>query len=381
VSDKAPKEKVQLEPVPSKPEFFGWLESLFNGPTEFPERIEVRIVSGKHGEKMGPSIRQIPFVPQLEVSEKGDKVKKTRNARPSREDLISLSNEIISITQHDCDSSQRATMYAVQAWHFLRSDEPYSRWLMRQSPKAVHKMANGEDGEDDEDGDDSPKKKFSSQVFRHGEAMFQLYGGALEGVVDRQDRALERESQTNERLRQSNERLLDMVEKLQSQQHQRTLDQQWNELKIRSVEKGLDLAIGIAPPLLNQLAGKKASLGEASAESITLKAFFKPVSEGGKLTDEQAKLAFGVYDETPQRNLKEAGALTEAQSKLLWDVAHGTASTDELDRLLPGGTMAVEMAQMIKLQQIFPPEQIAPIVMLIGLRMQNREAQQSQARQ
>jgi hypothetical protein len=383
VSDKAPREKVQVEPVPKNKDFFEWFEKLFDGASHFPEKIDVRIVSGRYNERLGPTIKQIPFAPIPKVSkrakeEEGETVA-SGTGRPTREQLVNLTNEILFLIQRDCDQSRRATVYSVMASHFSRDPEPYERWIFRLTPQGVHggKDPRDEDGDEDEDDEygGSPSKKYAVQKLRHDETMFQLYGGALEGLVDRQDRALEREAATNERLRQSNERLLDMVEKLQSAQHQRALDHQWNELKIRSVEKGLDLFVGLAPPLLNQLTGKQVIPTKDTPESITLKAFFKHVNEGGKLTEEQAIRAFGRYEATGEQKLLQEGVLKEDQVKLLWAVAHGSAPVDELDRLLPGGSMPVSQEQLVQLQQIFTTEQLTPIVALIGMRMQRKQQQ------
>jgi hypothetical protein len=64
--------------------------------------------------------------------------------------------------------------------------------------------------------------------------------------------------------------------------------------------------------------------------------------------------------------------LVTEQAKLLWDVAHCAAGVDELDRLLPGGSLQVTQEQVMSLQQIFQPEQLMPIIALIGMRMQNK---------
>ncbi len=383
------KTKNTVEPVVHDKAFFEWFESLFHGDSHFPETVTTRVVTGKNGARLGPVVDQMTFLPQAKLtkedkSEKGEKSKSV-GGKPSREEMVATTNRLIFLMQRDCDQSGRSTTYSVLATHFSRNPEPYARMLFRLKPTGVHANEEGREGDEPDDLDDeegSLEKKQFGQRLRHHETMFQLLGGGMEGLIDRQDRALERADAREARLQSDNMRLIEMVEKMQSSQHERTLALQWNDLKIRSVEKGLELAINIAPPLLNKLTSKT---DDASSEdaitSMTLKNFFKPVSEGGKLTDEQAKKAFGVYDETPGGSKKctEPGALTEAQTKLLWDVAWGQAPAAELDRLLPGGSMAVEPAQAFQLQQIFSTEQIAPVMMLIMMRnKQNAVATQPQ---
>jgi hypothetical protein len=381
VSEKTPKEPTRIEPVPKDEKFFVWLEKLFDGAGQYPEKIETRVVSGRHNERLGPMIKQIVFSPQARESVK-ESTKETKtgdkgrnSSKPTREELVAMSNELLYLCQRDCDQARRPLTYGVHVSHFMREVDFYERWIMFLKPQGVHAPKDGEEVEDEDGEGGSLQRKYSTQIQHHHERMFNLYGGALEGVIDRQDRALEREASTNERLRSANERLLEMVEKLQSQEHVRKMDLQWNDMKIRSVEKGLELAINLAPPLLSQLTGKKPAAMEETYESITLKMFFKRDDAGGKMTIEQADAAFGKHDN--EGNILTPGVFSREQAGLLWDVAHCVARADELDRLLPGGSLEVKQEQVIALQQIFPMEQLAPIIALIGMRMQNRMQSQN----
>jgi hypothetical protein len=377
VSDKTPKEpKTQIEPVPRDPKFFEWLEGLFDGTTQFPEKIETRVVKGQHYATLGPMVKQIIYAPQARESAK-ESTKETKtgekgrnSSKPSREDLVALSNELLYRCQHDCDNQRRPTTYGVLVSHFAREVDFYDRWLIHLKPQGIYAPKEGEEIGEEEAETGSPLFRAQLQHLNHGERMFSLHTAAIEAIVDRQDRALERASAEGEKLRSANERLLEIVEKLQSNAHVRAQEMQWNDMKIRSVEKGLELAINLAPPLLNQLTGKKTIATSESPESLTLKTFFKRDTDGGKLSIEQADKAFGKYDN--DNNLLTPGVLVTEQAKLLWDVAHCAAGVDELDRLLPGGSLQVTQEQVMSLQQIFQPEQLMPIIALIGMRMQNK---------
>lgn len=377
MSDKTPKEpKTQIEPVPRDPKFFEWLEGLFDGTTQFPEKIETRVVKGQHYATLGPMVKQIIYAPQARESAK-ESTKETKtgekgrnSSKPSREDLVALSNELLYRCQHDCDNQRRPTTYGVLVSHFAREVDFYDRWLIHLKPQGIYAPKEGEEIGEEEAETGSPLFRAQLQHLNHGERMFSLHTAAIEAIVDRQDRALERASAEGEKLRSANERLLEIVEKLQSNAHVRAQEMQWNDMKIRSVEKGLELAINLAPPLLNQLTGKKTIATSESPESLTLKTFFKRDTDGGKLSIEQADKAFGKYDN--DNNLLTPGVLVTEQAKLLWDVAHCAAGVDELDRLLPGGSLQVTQEQVMSLQQIFQPEQLMPIIALIGMRMQNK---------
>ena len=377
MSEKTSKEpKTQIEPVPKDQKFFEWLEKLFDGTSQFPEKIEVRVVSGRHNERLGPMIKQIVYSPQARESAK-ESTKETKtgdkgrnSGKPSREDLVAMSNELLYLCQRDCDQARRPTTYGVHVAHFLREVDFYERWIMALRPQGVHAPKDGEEMPDEDNEGGTPLYRAQLQHLSHGERMFSLHTAAIEAIVDRQDRALERSAANEEKLRSANERLLEIVEKLQSNAHVRAQEMQWNDMKIRSVEKGLELAINLAPPLLNQLTGKKTIATQESPESLTLKTFFKMDKDGGKLTIEQADKAFGKYDNDD--NLLTPGALSREQAKLLFDVAHCVAPVDELDRLLPGGALQVTQEQVMSLQNIFQPEQLMPIIALIGMRMQNK---------
>jgi len=388
VSDKTPREpKTQIEPVPKDPKFFEWLEKLFDGTSQFPERIETRVVSGRHNERLGPMIKQTLFSPQARESAKQEakeSAKETKtgekgrnSAKPTREDLVAMSNELLYLCQRDCDQARRPTTYGVHVSHFLREVDFYERWVMALRPQGIHAPKDGEEAAGDDEEGGTPLYRAQLQHLSHSERMFSLHTAAIEAIVDRQDRALERSASVEEKLRSANERLLEIVEKLQSNAHARAQELQWNDMKIRSVEKGLELAINLAPPLLNQLTGKKTVATSETPESLTLKTFFKLEKDGGKLTTEQADAAFGKYDNDD--NLVKPGVLAREQAKLLWDVAHCVAATDELDRLLPGGSLEVKQEQVIALQSIFQPEQFMPIVAMIGMRLQNRMSAQGGA--
>jgi hypothetical protein len=378
-TDKSPREKVLIEPTPKDPELFEWLEKLFDGETEYPERVEARVVSGAKFERMGPHVFQEHFDPTAVGSDDDERKKepktvRRRRGKPSREDLVSMSNQILHRCQTDCNSQRRTCVYAVFPWHFARGDAPYDRKLIRCDPKGVHGQA-GEDvaGEDDEYG--THRNRWENQKLAQDARMFELHIEGLSSLIDRQDRALEREAQNAERLRQTNERLLEVNHRLVTQEDERIQKGKWTDLKIRSAEKVLDLGMDLAPPLLGRLTGGKKSANiEETPESLTLKRFLKLDTAGGKLTSAQAEAAFGVFD-PESKKCTRPGVLNEDQLQLILDIAHLHAPADELTKLIPGGKFAITQDQLVALQQIFPMEQLASLITMIGVLMQQQAAQ------
>jgi hypothetical protein len=379
--EKTAQESILIEPQPKRTDFFNWLEQLFDGPTEMPERIEVCAVKGRSCEIIVKVIHGYPFLPEAreapngQVDGEGEKTATTKKAaekasrvkagKPSRERLVHLSNEILSKCQGETDAIGREQRFGVHAIHFVRDSQPYSRFLIRCSPQVV------KEAEDEED-DNSPGaayKRYPVQALDHDERQFSINTELTLGLIDRQNRELERMSRDLGEQRMATRVAQEAVERLQSLSLDREMARDWNKLKIDAARDGMQLVMGLAPPIINQLAGKKVLPTNETPESITLKAFFKPTNEGGRLTSAQADEAFGAYDDTPEHNLTKPGVLRKEQVRVLIDVAHCTQGPEALDKLIPpDGELAITMDQVMQLQRIFPLEQIAPIMILFQSR-------------
>lgn len=361
--------KSLVDPTPKNEDFCNWLESLFDGPTGFPEKIDTRVVTGKHGERLGPMIKQIIFPPTTE--------------KPKKEDIVNLSNQLLHMVQRDCDMQRRSVVYGVHVVHFSREVDYYERYLIRCSPKGVHAAdgppRGGADGEY-EDGEGMPMhERFSAQALGHHERMFSLYGGAFEGIVDRLDRIIERQDRRIETQDATIAKQNETMERALSLQAEREERREWNKLKIESATKAVNTLVSVGPPLLNQIWGKSVIPTSETMETITLKNFFKLEGQGGTLTKDQIDAAFGVYDEKPPHALLTPGILSELQSQLLHNVAHCQAPVDDIDRLLFGGDLEVSREQFMALAQVFSSEQMMPLQILFDGRLKKKMAAASAA--
>lgn len=371
-------DKAAVEPTPKRADFFEWLERLFYDEPEsasFPEKIEVRVVSGKNYERLGPMIKQIIYGPGKE-------------AKPPRTKLVELSNEILFRCQRDCDIQRRQVVYGIHVSHFSREVDFYERWLLRCQPTGVHALEGaprGDDGSGGEDASDASltQTAFTTQVLGHHERMFSLYGGAFEGLLDRMDRVLERQENRIEKQDFRIEKMTEILERALSLEAERAERREWQKLKVRAAEKGLDVGLALAPPLLNHLMSRSGGTsnlpaGSETPETLTLKNFFKKVEEGGMLTKEQADAAFGVYDDKPPYNCVRPGVLSLDQARILWDVSQCKVPVDELDKLMPGGMFAISFTQVQELQTNcgLTIEQLAPLHMIFEAR-QKKMAEKS----
>lgn len=366
------RDRSQVEPVAKDQAFFEWLEKLFYDepePAHFPERLELRIVTGKHREKFGPLIKQLVFAP-AKATEETIKAGAGRR-KPTKEELVALSNELLFRMQKDCDESRQQVCYGVHVWHYSRGDEPYERYLKFVKPQGRYSKDEGHASDDDEE-PKSLQERFGIQILGHQERLFGLYGGGFEGLLDRMDRILERQDLRIEKQDQRIEKLNEMLERALSHEAEREEKRMWAQLKIKGADRALEMATTLAPPLINQLVGKPIIPTNETAETIALKNFFKRQENGGSLTTEQSNAAFGTYDENPPHDLIKPGVLSYEQAKILLDVAECRIPPDELDKLMPGGALAVTPEQAAALAQIFSIEQLAPIMLIFESRNRRR---------
>ena len=364
------------EPIPRDQKFFEWLESLFfDDGAQSPERLEVRVVSGKDHERLGPIVKQYTFAPPA-ANEAALKASIGKQRPKNKEEVVRLSNDMFFRMQRDCDESKKPHTYAVLASHVSRDVDPggyYERWLKRCTPQNVHSK-DGDFNEDEEP--KSMQERYGLQALEHDERMFELYGKMVEGIVDRYDRVSARDQDEIEKLRHRLAEKEDMLEKALSLKEERDANREWRSVGTRSAEKALNLAIDMAPTAINRLAGKSVFATKDTPESIALRNFLREKKDGGLLTPEQIVKAFGVYEDEPPHKLIEQGVLSFEQAKVLFDVAATRSPGDDVDKLLPGGAHEITQAQLMRLQTEcgFSMEQIGPVMALFGERYTRKVA-------
>lgn len=363
----------KVEPKPRDTEFFEWLERAFYGVGDYPERLEVRIIYGRNHEKGGPIIKTLVFAPPKATE--AEKKAGVGNSRPSREDLVALSNEILFLCQQDVNVGKTTRAYGVRLWHFRLGPEPYARYSLRMTPQGATDSNEAPTDEESDGTFGSPQgmmKAYGEQFLGHHERMFGLYAGGIESTFDQQARLIAQQGKALEEARASLARQQEITERALSLEAEREAAREWRRVGIRATEKGLDLAMGLAPGILGQVLGNKQLAATADTpESLTLKAFFRKESEGGTLTDKQIDAAFGTWDDG---KVISPGVLTQLQSVILLEVSEKKRPADALDELLQGGSAEITGEQAMQLQQIFSMEQLAPLLLLIQTRMAKKEA-------
>lgn len=360
--DEGDRERSQIAPRATDSDFTLWIETLFWAepePQHFPERIDVCIASGPRLERLGRPLKTRDFVA-------------AKSNKPARPQLVSFANEILHFIRRDADVRRKGEIvYSINAWHFQLNDYPYERYTIRITPRGDY--TDTADGAEDERS--SMNEQFGVQILTHHEKMFALYGGAVEGLLDRLDRVQERDGQEIKNLRTENSELRGQLERALNAQAERDARRQMDELKIRAADRGLDLAFSVVPVLVNKLAGTNALQIPESNEAAILKPYFKPKAAGGILSQEQSEAVFGKFKSEPPFDVIKDGVLTFPQGKLLYDISERALPIDEIDKLLPGGALEVTPEQLNRLMTScgLQLEQLAPIKMLLDSRLERQK--------
>ena len=101
-----------------------WLELFFFEQQQQPEKITVRIVTGKHGECDGPLIRQVVYSPS------STKLSKEAIATA----IVTLSCEIVEICQERSDQLRETILCGIFLSHFYRDVDYYESKVLRFNP-------------------------------------------------------------------------------------------------------------------------------------------------------------------------------------------------------------------------------------------------------
>ncbi len=362
---RGPRERDIATPVVKDEALLAFLEDLFYAdpePEQYPERIELNVVAGRYSEQLKSIVWTQQFAP---IKATGEVLKKSAGqAKPSKERLVALSNLLLQRMQQDCDQCGHRRAYGVHAWSTSRGDEPYMRFLKTVDPKGRYSR----EGQEEEDGVGplSERDRFLVQMSDQQRKMFEFYGEALAGLIDRYNRDKERDSSEIDRLHKQLSSKNEQLERALSLELDREERREWVRLRRQMADKGWAAVETYAPLLLASVVGKAKVIDSPPAANDptivdALRGFLRMTGEGGQLTPEQAVAAFGDWDKATG-TLITPGILTAEQSVILVHVATGQAPTSEIDRLIPpNGSNPITPQQLAALVKLFPMDQIAPL--------------------
>lgn len=366
-------------PVVNDEALYEFLLALFwdePEPEQFPEHVELNIVSGRYSSKIEQTIWSKKFAP---VRAEEYAVKHGAGAaKPTREQLVALSNLLLAKMRRDCDESGHSRAYAVMAWSTSRSDSPYMSFAKKMTPSGRYAQKKGESGEDDDDGI-SQEKKFVIQLYQQQQKMIEMHYEMTAGFLDRMQRVEERNEIEIDKLRKDRHSMAEQLERALSLEQDREERRAAFRQKRDIIDKGMLAVETYGPMLAQSLMGGKKDIVNGTAvpsdEVEALRNFLRTTQEGGQLTQEQLIEAFGDWDEKTGR-IVTPGILAPEQVLVIVLVSRAQVPPDELDKLMPGGPLAVTMPQFGQLMRVFG-EQIEQLKKIFEMRAQKRQQKET----
>lgn len=378
--DRAAAQAAAVTPVINDQDLYEFLLALFYDdpePEQFPERVELNVVSGRYFTKVEVSVWTKKFAPTRAPDEA---VRQGAGApKPSREQLAALSNLLNQKMRRDCDESGHARAYRVEAWSMSRSDQPYMTHLKRLTPGGRFSRKGGE--AEGDDGEELTRgEKFQLQLYAQQQKMFELYGEMLAGLSDRYQRVEERNESEIDRLRKERASLSEQLERALSMELDREERREAFRQKRQVIDKGMAVIETYGPALAASLIGGRNGKGsgvingsaEPGDEVEALLNFLRTTEEGGQLTQKQMIDAFGDWDEKSGR-MTTPGVLSTEQVVVVVTVSNRSAPADDLDKLMPGGPLEIKPEQLVQLVRIFGA-QIEQLKKIFEMRMKRRQA-------
>jgi hypothetical protein len=360
------RDKVQVTPEASRPDLFQFLEKLFDGADQKPERIELRQAYGDGARKYGTVVIQKEY--------------KANAAKPSRELLVSLSNELLDLAQRNCNELRKPYRYAILAKHYAKSDDYYGCFLLSMRPKQP--AAEGDDvghAGDDEDENTDAKRRDSlldysiahlKQSDENDRWRQDQHATSTGDIIEKYQNLVQMLMSQNLEMQREHRELFKTADEALSKKSERDLAVKMQDFKMGMMSDGFKFIQQMAPVVVNKLQGKTPGVGETSAESMAVKSFLEGLSE---------KQAAALFGDDASGTWTENGIFTHAQAKIFSAVAQCQVAPSELDRLLDG-EHAVREDQIMRAQTIVASQQFMPLVALVLSRKPKKlEASSTQA--
>lgn len=350
---------------PVNEDVYGFLVNLYADEGDYPERIEVRTIKGRNKDQYGIQIKQY--------------LSRSTSTKPTNERLVMMANEIVHRCKIHTDTAQKPMTFMIGAMHHARSDDFYE--IMTLDVRPSKKWKNGESGAEGEDEDGEFSGRYNIAMLGHFTQFFGLIGGMMEGLIDRSDRQAQASANDAERVRARYIELLEANLKLVQADDERTERRERSQMWRKNIDKGLDMAWNLLPPMVGALTNKNGSNagwvpGTKSSESYTLSQFFKRSDEGGKLQPHEFEIIFGKIEEGKPF---VPGVLSPQQGEILGNVAQELISPDQLDLLLPGGVLEITQEQIMTILQAgVSMEVLAPLKLLFDVRLAKKQQAQQQ---
>lgn len=316
-------------------------------PMDSIDKLVLAAAYGPAGRRVGPTVKEWTFAPK---------------DKPTREKLVELANQILTLAETDCDALRKPTTYSLAAFDLARGDRAIGRVLLRIAPSGTRTILEDErygDGDDEESGALSTKLLLTllNDERRDKRWLLEQTLVVVSGAAERDAQRIERMEAIVDGAFAKQVALLEATEKMLSGAADRKAKAEWETWRREKFGAVVDKVLGIAEVMLPHAIAK---LPAASATGIPIDALRDFIKAA---TEEQMVKAFGDWDDS---GCRRPGVLTPEQSLLIMAVANGNAPVDELNKLRPpSGSMKLSTEQLFALAGIFSREQLQPLQALL----------------
>lgn len=364
-TERPPKDKTQVTPEPARPDLFAFLERLFDGADQKPEKIELRQAHGSSANK---------YTIQLDMWEF-----KINQPKPQREQIVALSNKILDIAQGHCNALGKQQRYGVLARHYGKGDSPYAVHVIALKPKSAGAYDAIASTEEDEDGFSDPRRRdnllqFSLEHLKAGDEnerwRQQQFSEGVGDIIEKYQALVQQLMTQNLELQKEHRELFKTADEALSRKSERDLAAKMQDFKIEAMRDGLTFFKQMVPVGVNMITGKQTIPTKNSAESIAIAQFLEGLAEP------QAKQLFGEID-TEKNELKEGtGIFTPMQAMIFARVAKCDLPPEALDQLF-AGEHAVNEDQIARASQVVSAQQFMPLIGLLLSRKKKMDDQRA----
>lgn len=318
-----------IDPIATEPKILQFLLDLF--PEEgggFPQSVDVRNCTGPIGEKLGLPIYTHPF--------------KSTGAKPTREELVELSNKFLQKAQDNCDGlNYPASRYAFCAVDLLRSQEPYNKLVIMLRPSGT---VLGAGNLFDEEGAMSAKFAVAllNEERRDKRWMMEQSWELTSGVTTQMREMLESQQKILQDFAERQIKLISATEAALDQGFIRKEQAAWNERKREYIDQGFKLLQNYVVPAVVGLLTE----GKGNVIPQMLKDFLATFSK------DQGEKIFGAEGENGEH---KGGLLDEEQCKFFAAIVSGGVEPVRILEFVAG----LRPEQLMGIQETLRPEQLA----------------------